>query len=107
MHVEEVQLEVCLSHLSQRQSEDEERQRFEVEGSSRMPGMSQNLVVFYWARLMGAEQICNSRNISICDPYGAISRCAHKSARKKRKEKGNMAFVKVGIPTRRGSKKAL
>lgn len=36
------------------------------------------------ARLMGAEQICNTHNISICDPYGAISRCAYKRACKTR-----------------------
>lgn len=34
------------------------------------------------ARLIGAVQICNTRNISICDPYGATSRCAYKSPSK-------------------------
>lgn len=43
------------------------------------------LVVLLFNRTVvwqGAEQICNTRNISICDLYGAISRCAYKSARK-------------------------
>lgn len=50
------------------------------------------------ARLKGAEQICNTRNISICDLfYRAISRCAYKSACKTLK----YAFVKVGIEDQR------
>lgn len=34
------------------------------------------------ASLIGAVQICSTRNISICGPYGAVSRCACKSASK-------------------------
>lgn len=46
------------------------------------------------ARLIGAEQICNTRNILICDPYGAISRCAYKCACKTR----NVLLWKLTFP---------